>query len=192
MKNLGILIVVIAAVLYYIDVISLGANFIVPETLDAKRTMNAIETYEFADLFQQNKPTSKLAKTGYYTVVEGYMDSCAICKQLEADFVPFLRNRPDVVIRRVRFPENGLGQSFTGNSQQAINQQIVNYAERLAKYNFNRVKKIGSEYEISTCGTPHIEIYGPDRNLIATDKCTDKNLKSGLLFLRRWIGAEHS
>ena len=120
------------------------------------------------------------------------MDSCSICKQLEADFVPFLRERPDVVIRRVRFPENGVGQSFSGSSQQALTRQIVNYAERLAQYNFNHVKKTGNEYEISTCGTPHIEIYGPDRQLIATDKCTDKNSKSGLLFLRRWISAEQT
>lgn len=192
MKNLIYLIMLVAAGLYYFDVIGPGSGFVVPEVVASSRTANSIATYEFTEIFEQNRPTSQLAKSGYYTVVEGYIDSCTICKRLEADFTPFLRQRPDVVIRRVRFPESGGGQSFTGNSQQEINRQMADYFNRLGKYNFNHVENTGTEYKIKTCGTPHIEIYGPDRQLIATDQCTEKNTKTGLAFIRKWMKEEQS
>lgn len=192
MKKLIFPILLIAAGLYYFDFIGPGTGFVVPEAVAANRTASAIETYEFTEIFEQNMPTSRLARKGYYTVVEGYIDTCAICKRLEADFVPFLRQRPDVLIRRVHFPEGGGGQSFTGSSQQEINRQMADYFERLGKYNFNHVVKTETEYQLSTCGTPHIEIYGPDRQLIATDQCGKKNLKTGLAFIRKWIRAEQS
>ena len=192
MKKLIFPILLIAAGLYYFDFIGPGTGFVVPEAVAANRTASAIETYEFTEISEQNMPTSRLARKGYYTVVEGYIDTCAICKRLEADFVPFLRQRPDVLIRRVHFPEGGGGQSFTGSSQQEINRQMADYFERLGKYNFNHVVKTETEYQLSTCGTPHIEIYGPDRQLIATDQCGKKNLKTGLAFIRKWIRAEQS
>ena len=187
-----ILIALTAAGLYHFDVVRPGLGFVVPETLASQRTANAIVTYEFTELFEQNTPTSNLARKGYYTVIEGYIDSCTICKALEADFRPFLRKRPDVVIRRVHFPENGAGQSFSGSSQQEIERQMASYFERLGSYRFNHVVKSGNGYSISTCGTPHIEIYGPDRKLIAADECTGKNSKKGLAFIRKWIEAERS
>lgn len=133
-----------------------------------------------------------LARKGYYTIIEGYIDTCPICKRLEADFTPFLQQRPDVLIRRVHFPENGAGQSFNGNSQAEINRQMSAYMERLGKYRFNHVVKTADAYQISTCGTPHIEIYGPDKKLIAADLCADKNDKSGLAFLKKWLKTEQS
>jgi len=192
MKNLIVLIMLVAGILVYFDVIGPGANFVVPEVVAPGRTGSAIETYEFTELFDQNRPTSALAKKGYYTVVEGYIDTCSICKRLEADFTPFLRQRPDVVIRRLHFPEDGVSQSFTGNTQQEMNRQIADYYARLGKYNFNHIVKTETEYRLSTCGTPHIEIYGPDRQLIAADKCAEKNNKAGLAFIRKWIKAEQS
>lgn len=192
MKNFIVLSMLIAGVLVYFDVIGPGANFVVPEVLASGRTGSAIETYEFTELFEQNKPTSTLARKGYYTVVEGYIDSCTICKHLEADLIPFLRQRPDVVIRRVHFAEDGVSESFAGNSQQEVNRQIADYYARLGKYNFNHIIKTETEYKVSACGTPHIEIYGPDRQLIAADKCTEKNNKAGLAFIRKWIKAEQS
>lgn len=191
-KNLFVLVLFVGAVLYYVDVITPSSDFAVPEMLSVKQAPGVIQDFEFTDLFKSNVPTAGLAKPGYYTIVEGYTDSCNICKRLEADFVPFLEKRPDVVIRRVRFPEDGLEQSFSGQTALEMNRQIVEFAERSAQYHFNRVRKIGNEYEISTCGTPHIEIYGPDRRLIVTDKCGDRNLKSGLMFLRAWMGTQPS
>lgn len=192
MKNLVFAIISIVVFLYYFDFIGPGSHFVLPESIASIRTVSAIETYEFTELFEQNSPTSRLARKGYYTVVEGYIDTCAICKQLEADFIPFLRQRQDVVIRRVHFQENGAGQSFSGNSQQEIERQMVDYFERLGRYRFNHVVKTDTEYRIRTCGTPHIEIYGPDQQLIAADECTEKNRKAGLAFIRKWIKAEQS
>ncbi len=64
------------------------------------------------------------------------------------------------------------------------------YLVRLGRYNFNHVEKTGSEYRLKTCGTPHIEIYGPDRQLIATDQCAERNSKKGLAYIKKWITAE--
>ena len=192
MLNKLILIVAVAAIVYYFNGNSSGFGFTVPETLVSSRTANTIQKYEFTELFENNTPTSRLARKGYYTIVEGYIDTCQICKRLEADFIPFLRQRPDVLIRRVHFPENGGGQSFSGSSQQEINRQISDYYERLGKYRFNHVVKTDTSYQISTCGTPHIEIYGPDKQLIAADLCADKNSKAGLAFLKKWLKAEQS
>ena len=66
------------------------------------------------------------------------------------------------------------------------------YYERLGKYNFNHVVITDTEMQLATCGTPHIEIYGPNKELIATDKCGEKNLKEGLNYLRSWIKSEKS
>lgn len=190
MKNSIFVIIFVVSVLVLSDSFNLGPGFVVPAPAAGSRTGSGINTYEFSELFEQNKPLSKLAKTGYYTVVEGYTDSCAICKKLEADFTPFLRQRRDVLIRKVHFPENGISQSFTGTSQLVVNQQMADFHERLGRYNFNHVVKTETEYRITSCGTPHIEIYGPERQLIATDKCSEKNLKTGLAFIRKWIKAE--
>ena len=45
-------------------------------------------------------------------------------------------------------------------------------------------KEKGNKYD------HHIEIYGPDKQLIATDMCAEKNNKSGLAFLKKWIKAD--
>ena len=190
MKSVIFVIALAVVGLYQLGMLGLDSGFSMPQKLAANRTANQVQTYEFTQLFEQNTPTSQLARRGYYTVVEGYIDSCTICKKLEADFKPFLLKRPDVLIRRVHFPENGVEQSFSGNSQKELNRQVSTYYERLGSYRFNHVAKSGNQYRITTCGTPHIEIYGPDRQLIATDECSEKNSKKGLAFIRKWIKAE--
>ena len=37
------------------------------------------------------------------------------------------------------------------------------------------------------CGTPHVEIYGPDRKPLWRDHCGGKD---GLNYLRAWMAAE--
>ena len=71
-----------------------------------------------------------------------------------------------------------------------MRQQIAEYYEKPGSYNFAHVVKTDTEYQLSICGTPHIEIYGPDKQLIATDKCGEKNLKTGLNYLKNWIKSE--
>lgn len=192
MKNPIFIIIFIAAGIAIYDFLDLETDFVVPQAAAGKRTGSGIKQFEFTELFAQNQPFSGLARKGYYTVIEGYIDSCPICKHLEAEFTPFLRERHDVLIRRVHFPEEVTGQSFTGNSAQEVNRQIADYHERLGKYNFIHVDKTDSGYRIATCGTPHIEIYGPDKQLLASDKCAGKNTKTGLAFMKKWIESERS
>ncbi|XOV89183.1 MAG: hypothetical protein ACFHX7_04640 [Pseudomonadota bacterium] len=142
-----------------------------------------VTTTEFMDLFEQSKPTSSLVVAGHYTVVEGYIDSCGICRVLEAKFPAFLDERPDLVIRRVRFPESA---SFSFSSQAEIDDHV----RRMALYRSNHVQIDGERVSFRTCGTPHVEIYGPDGEIIAADLCGEANDKSGLSFLNHWISAE--
>ena len=190
MKNLFIIIIAIVGGTIFFQTIDGGPGFVVPTVAVGNRSGSGIKKYEFTELFEQNKLLSKLAQKDYYTVIECYIDTCSICKRLEADFTAFLGQRKDVLIRRVHFPESGISQSFNGNSQEEVNQQIIDYHERLGRYNFNHVVKTDTAYQLTSCGTPHIEIYGPDKKLIATDKCGEKSLKTGLSFLRNWIKAE--
>lgn len=165
-------------------------SFVAPAVTAMQRNDGGIKQYEFTDLYNRGETFSILAEKNYYTVVELYLDSCSICKRLESDFPAFLNHRRDVVIRKVRFPEAGISQSFPGPSQAEVTQQIAEHFRRLALYNMNHVVKTDSEYLLSSCGTPHIEIYGPDKQLIVTDRCGDKNYKGGLAFLRKWIKVE--
>jgi hypothetical protein len=162
-------------------------KYYMPEMATGKRKGSGIKNYEFTTLFEQNKPYSKLAKEGYYTVIEGYINTCSICKQIEAEFPAFLNKRKDVLIRKVHFPEGGNNISFNGSSQEEVMRQMEDYYQRLGRYNNHYVVKKNNQYELTICGTPHIEIYGPDKQLIVTDKCGKKNKKSGLAFLRKWM-----
>jgi hypothetical protein len=142
-------------------------NFVVPQHTELQRSGNAIHQVEFMALFDRKQPFSALAADNYYTVVEVYLDSCTICKRLEKGFDPFLRNRQDVMIKRVHFPESGM--NFSVSSQQeadALQSRIESYR---------------------VCGTPHVEIYGPDQQLVSADNCGSKQ---GTNFLRQWISAE--
>ena len=190
MNNLLLIIIaiVVGAALYKNSLPD--ADFVIPVQATGDRTDSGISQHEFTELFDKNKLFSSLAKQDYYTVIEGYIDTCMICKRLEADFQPFLDQRKDVVIRRVHFPEHGVNTSFTGNSQEEIMQQMADYHDRLGRYNFFHVVKTSTAYNLTVCGTPHIEIYGPDQQLIATDKCGDTRLKTGFTFLKNWIKAE--
>ncbi len=190
MKNLIITVIAIIAGFMIFQKMDPAAGFVQPVAAAGERSGSGIRKYEFSNLFERDKAFSSLAKEGYYTVIEGYINTCSICKALEADFPAFLNKRKDVLIRRVHFPEGGSSVSFSGDSQEEINEQIAEYHERLGRYNFNHVKKTDAGYQLSVCGTPHIEVYGPDRQLIATDTCGERNLKSGLKFLRNWIKAE--
>jgi hypothetical protein len=196
MKNiLFIIIGIIVYILFFnngnpISGSGASIDLFVPEVAAGQRKGSGIKKYEFTEMFDQNRLFSSLAKENYYTVVEGYIDTCSICKRLEADFPSFLRKRKDVLIRKVHFPEGNVNVSFSGNTQEEFMQQVAEYHEKMGRYNFNHVVKTDKEYQMSTCGTPHIEIYGPDKQLIASDMCGEKNIKSGLAFLKNWMKKE--
>lgn len=165
MKNL-IWFVIGAFVLYYFYDGGFS-NFVVPQHAQSRSSGNGIEQVKFMTLFDQKKSFSSLANDKHYTVLEVYLNTCSICKRLEKGFEPFVKNRQDVIIQRVHFPESGM--NFTITSQQE--------AEEIQ----NRIES----YQV--CGTPHVEIYGPGGTLISADRCGSKE---GTKFLRHWISAE--
>lgn len=141
-----------------------------PPPADA-RAGAAIRQNEIEDLIGRRQSLSALAAPGHYTVVEVYLDSCAICRRLEAGFKSFTDKRADVTIQRVHFPEDGLEIAITGTTQAEAEAQA---------------RSVQALME-SICGTPHVEVYGPDKRPIARDNCGDKQ---GTTYLRDWIAAE--
>jgi hypothetical protein len=155
-----------------------------PPLINARTSsIEKIETREYLDMLEKRVPTSSLAVANQYTVVETYIDTCGICKALERQFDPFLAQRPDVVIRKVHFPEGRYIHKFSSPYEQR------DHYERMSLYLFNHVERDGDSYIIGTCGTPHIEVYGPDQRLIAADDCSTES-KAGLEYFRDWLAAE--
>jgi hypothetical protein len=172
MIKLILIVIAVIVILNFRD--GLGfTSFKAPEVIEVSRQGSGIRKYEFQQLFDANRPFSSLAKQGHYTVVEGYLDSCSICKRIEAGFPAFLQKRQDVVIQRVHFPEQGMQVSFSGADQESMQRMADEYNQRIKSYNF--------------CSTPHIEIYDENRQLLIADTCTKKSATS---YLERWMASE--
>lgn len=172
-NKLLLTIIVIGAIIFFRSNNTLFVPDIpIPTATAMERSGKAIRIHQLPTLFEQNKPLSGLASGSHYTVVEVYLDTCAICKRLEKGFQPFLDKRRDVIIHRVRASGN-MSFSITGETQEEVEQQLAELQARQDSYQI--------------CGTPHIEVYAPDRSLIAGDTCRNKG---GLAFLRHWISTE--
>lgn len=155
----------------------MGGNIAPPEVLDQvsrPSDKNAIRKVEFMSLLDRKRHFSSLAKDGYYTVVEVYLDTCTLCKRLESGFSAFVKKRKDTYIRRVHFPEEGIQFSFTGTTQEEVQRQADETNALMQSYN--------------VCGTPHVVIYGPDKQVIAEDACGGR--QQGTHTLQNWIYAE--
>ncbi len=173
MKNLLFIIGAALVILFYKDIPQLLNPFDPPPQLEQQRVGNGIKVHQFSTLFKQNKPFSDLAKKGSYTIVEGYLDSCPICKRLEADFPRFLEARNDVVIQRVHFPENGMQFEVSGTTQAEVDRQVAEYNQKMKDYGM--------------CGTPFIEIYNENKELIVGDTCSKRPATQ---YLQQWIAAD--
>ena len=89
MIKLILIVIAVIVILNFRD--GLGfTSFKAPEVIEVSRQGSGIRKYEFQQLFDANRSFSSLAKQGHYTVVEGYLDSCSICKRIEAGFPAFL------------------------------------------------------------------------------------------------------
>lgn len=132
----------------------------------AERRGKAMRSLEFQPLFEAETPLSSLARDGVYTVVEVYINTCSICKQLERELPAFVATRKDVVVKRVHYPERGMSWPLS---------DALNMERRMNSYNI--------------CAMPHIEIYGPDGKALALDNCGDKD---ALHFLREWMTSERT
>lgn len=129
-------------------------------------TGDRIETFEIGDLFDTQTTLKSLAEPGIYTIIEIYSDHCRKCKKIEAKFPNLMAQRKDVVIKRVRTFSGSI--SFTSQEEQ--------------KAWMGRQNAIASFYKLR--GTPHIEIYDSNGDVIARDKGGNK---SGLKFLEQWL-----
>ena len=130
------------------------------------------EFVEFMELFDRDKSLSSLARAGQYTVVELYLDVCAYCRALEAALPDFIKKRPDVGIVRVHHPGQ-INISVTGSSEASFRQNAEALQAKMTRY--------------AMCGTPHVEIYGPDKQPVAVDTC-DK--RTGTNYVWNWISKE--
>jgi len=135
-------------------------------------TQNSIEKREFEELFAHELSFASLATRGQYTVVEVYLDQCSYCRELEKTFVPFLDKRSDVNLVRVHHPG-----SMNSNIQASSREELE------AKMNSMNARMIS--YQL--CGSPHVEVFGPNGDPIAVDTCKSR---AGTTFFWDWITAE--
>ena len=169
-----------------------SSTFEHPLPLAVERSGPGVKKYEFERLLSEHTRFEDLAAAGYYTVVEGYTDSCSVCRALERELPDLITARQDVVLRRVRFSERG-GKQFKGATEADIRAEMAAYAAQLKQYRSFNIVDTSDGFGIGTCGTPHVEIYRPDGTLLASDSCDDTSVrKTGLGFLRDWIVAERA
>jgi uncharacterized protein len=173
--------IVLVAVLSVLNGSNIGEYFkplqpVKPEVLagiQRSSSVKANRTVEFKALVDRKRSFDRLAKKGYYTVVEVYLDSCPLCRQLESGFKPLLAKRQDVYIRRVHYPEEGLQFSFNAATREEAEAQMTETNNLMQSY--------------SLCGTPHVLVFGPDKKVLAADNCGSRD---GTRFLRSWINTE--
>jgi len=134
--------------------------------------ISTVEQREFTDLFDHDIGFSSLATQGKYTVVEVYLDQCTYCRELEAAFGPFREKRSDVDIVRVHHPGR-LNNSISATSREELEAKM------------NAMKTKMDSYQL--CGSPHVEIFGPDKRPLGLDTCKHRD---GTAFLWDWIGSE--
>jgi hypothetical protein len=138
----------------------------------AKSGAGGVQQREFSELFANDTPLSSLADAGHYTVVEVYLDQCAYCRELEAALTPLRDKRPDVTLIRVHHPGQ-MSLNVHGNSREEVQRQMDQLNVKMKSY--------------SLCGSPHVEVYGPDRQALAIDGCGER---AGTALLWNWIGTE--
>ncbi len=171
-KIISIVAVLAAAALWYATTHRAGNNveqFSVPRVPGSNGT---VEQREFADLFDHDIALSSLATAGKYTVVEIYLDQCTYCRELEAAFAPFREKRSDVDIIRVHHPGR-LNNSISATSREELEEKMAAMKTRMDSYQL--------------CGSPHVEVFGPDKKPLGLDTCKHRD---GTAFLWNWIRSE--
>lgn len=135
---------------------------------NANSTPRAVRNIEFETLYGIGRPFARLSRPARYTVVEVYIDGCIYCEEIEGALRLFNKRRADVSWFRVHHPGE-MRVSLAGLDQEEAQSAI------------SRIESYG------ICGTPHIEVYGPDREPLAVDSCTSRD---GTAFMWDWITHE--
>jgi len=88
---------------------------------------------------------TELAEPDRVTIIEFYTESCLGCRRLKAHYRKFLPLRPDIMVKRVRMPDN-----WTPD------------------WAYNR-------FHLNIAATPHILIFDANGKLVAADTGFDKD-----------------
>lgn len=131
-----------------------------------------LEQFEFASLFDQGTSLQSLTTSGHYTVVEVYLDQCTYCRELESALGQFQKVRKDIDLIRIHHPGH-LNASVQASSQEELNQKMQAMNAKMESYQL--------------CGSPHVEVYGPDREPLGMDTC---RIRDGTSFVWNWITTE--
>ena len=140
-----------------------------PILADANKTS---EQFEFNDLFDRDTTLSNLATPGHYTVVEVYLDQCTYCRELESALVKFQDQRKDVDVVRVHHPGH-MSANVRASTREELNQKMQALNDKMSSYQL--------------CGSPHVEVYGPDKQALGLDTCKSRG---GTAFIWNWITSE--
>lgn len=127
---------------------------------------------EFTEMFESDTALDTLAIEGRFTIVEVYLDDCAYCRELEAALGPLGEKRPDIVVARIHH-SGRTHMDVTGATKEEVMKKVERLNARMNSYGL--------------CGTPHVEVYGPDRQPLGKDRCGDR---AGTAFLWSWIATE--
>jgi thiol:disulfide interchange protein len=133
---------------------------------------DAVQFKEFSELFDNNIALANLAAPGKFTVVEVYLDQCAYCRDFEAGFSKFQGTHNDIIFVRVHHPGH-MHFKIAGNTPEEQQKFANDLNAKIKSYEF--------------CGTPHIEVYGPDQQPVAQDRC---GKRAGTRHMWEWMGKE--
>ncbi len=148
MRNLLVVVGVFAASLLYLNM-DRGDYSILPRA--SATSVEQEQFFEIDELYDRRIKFETMTEPGAYTIIEVYADNCGKCKVLEAKFPALLRQRDDIVIKRVR--------TFSGS--------ISFDTQAAAEKFFNRHDGMMNFYQVK--GTPHVEIYDTRGGALAQD-----------------------
>lgn len=130
-----------------------------------------LRTENWKWMYRQNKKFEDLSINGSYTVVFITSPDCERCSEIQNGLNDFVEARNDVAIYRLNIQ---LNPSTINNDNQSIKEHERRFLEDMF-----------TEYDVDT--TPHIEVYSPTGELLASDR---GDSKSGYKYFRKWIEIE--
>ncbi len=133
----------------------------------AKNVRKPLRTQNLKWMYRQNKQLSDLSVKDSYTVVYVSSSDCESCASQLNKLQAFTKKRSDVVIYKVT---------------SEVNPEKINEPGELMDHQTRYMKGVFEAYEMDK--TPHVEIYGPKGELLASDKGGSRR---GSRYFNKWI-----
>jgi hypothetical protein len=137
---------------------------------DAKSVKKPLRTQNLKWLYRQNKELNDLSEKGSYTVVFVTSPDCESCASQLNKLQAFTKKRRDVVVYKV---------------SSDLNPKVITEPGGLQDHQARYMKSVFEAYEMDR--TPHVEVYGPNGELMASDKGESN---SGTRYFKKWIEVE--